>query len=300
MQGRSLPSILKQALEALASLPSPLVYGGGAVLGILLIALLVTRNWPSAATSVDQQDANSQQSQSSTTTDDAIEATDATSSTGEAETLVDSEEPENSNGSTAPDEDESTESPKEKEPVSSTQGRPALTTDPLPTGQKPVPSKDIDQRTSSTGPTLDNPSNSRFRWHSAGRHSLQLRRSPSVTSRLSLPREARRHLIDPFQLETGIDPIALDTSWGLVKADLSFTGASADVGYELIYLNLKPAPVSYEAIDSPVEVTVSTLLRRLVRDAFAAPSTETQSSVDHTTKNHREETTNNRRLREQF
>jgi hypothetical protein len=107
-------------------------------------------------------------------------------------------------------------------------------------------------------------------------------------------------LIDPFQVETGIDPFALDPSWSLVKADLSLTGVSADTGYELVSLNLQPAPVSYEAIDSPVELTVSTLIRRLLPNAGTISSTDTQPGDDHTKQDHRGDTQHNRQPRESF
>jgi hypothetical protein len=97
----------------------------------------------------------------------------------------------------------------------------------------------------------------------------------SAIDRLSFRTRLRRHLIDPIQTETGVDPVAIDTSWGLVKIDASATGAGADLGGELVHLRLLRSPLGYDATDSPAEVTATSVLRRCLRNALTTNHTDT-------------------------
>jgi len=93
--------------------------------------------------------------------------------------------------------------------------------------------------------------------------------------------QLQRHLIDPVQIETGIDPISWDSSWGLIKADFSLTGVSADTGGELIYFNAFPSPVSAKLFDSPIEITTTSLLRHLLGTAASSSSPDQQPTARH-------------------
>lgn len=103
---------------------------------------------------------------------------------------------------------------------------------------------------------------------------------PTKTSSnsVSLRTQARRQFIDPIQIETGIDPVSWDPSWGLLKADFSLTGVSADTGGELVYFNVFPSPVSYNTFNSPIEVTTTSLIRHLLGTTAPSSSTNDRST----------------------
>lgn len=122
------------------------------------------------------------------------------------------------------------------------------------------------------------------------RHSAispHLCRKPRSTSNRSnsptLPTYLRNHVLDPVQIETGIDPIGWDSSWGLLKADFSLTGVSADTGGELVYFNVFPSPVSYKTFNSPIEITTTTLIRHLLATASSSSSSDQQPTARHST-----------------
>jgi len=137
------------------------------------------------------------------------------------------------------------------------------------------------------------------RSYTTSKHPQRIKYPTKISSNsVSLRTQARRQFIDPIQIETGIDPVSWDPSWGLIKADFSLTGVSADTGGELVYFNVFPSPISYKTFNSPIEVTTTSLIRHLLGTAAPSSKTNHQSTEQQpATSKHQHQKTETNQLR---
>lgn len=256
-------SILQGTSGVLASLPDVLIYGIGVFVIIFAATALLASNWtvrdkpattagrPTSSCSATSSSSHSESSNSSNSTEEPVTRGQSpdTSPKETASSTVSETEPENRPARPTP------ASSKDRLGVNSEVNE-------QPKREPVAPTKTRTANRSYTTPQQRSTRNSAD--------------SPTLTTQL------QRHLIDPVQIETGIDPIGWDSSWGLIKADFSLTGVSVDTGGELVYFNAFPSPVSAKPFDSPIDLTTTSLIRHLFGTAASSSNPDRQPTARDT------------------
>lgn len=256
-------SILQGTSGVLASLPDVLVYG----IGVLVIIFAATALLASNRTVRDKPATTAGRPTSSYSATSSSSHTESSSSSNSTEKSVTREQ----SPDTSPKETSSS-TRSETEP----ENRPTRPAPPSSKERLGVNSAVNEQpKREPVAPTKTRTANRNYTTpqQRSARNSAD---SPTLTTQL------QRHLIDPIQIETGIDPIGWDPSWGLIKADFSLTGVSADTGGELVYFNAFPSPVSAKPFNSPIELTTTSLIRHLLGTAASSSNPDRQPTARHT------------------
>lgn len=256
-------SILQGTSGVLASLPDVLVYGIGVLVIIFAAAALLASN----RTVRDKPATTAGRPTSSCSATSASSHTESSSSSNSTEEPVTREQ--------SPD-----TSPKETASSTLSETEPEN----RPTRPTPASSKERVGVNSAVNeqPKREPVAPTKTRTVNRNYTTPQQRSARNSTDSPTLTTQLQRHLIDPVQIETGIDPIGWDSSWGLIKADFSLTGVSADTGGELVYFNAFPSPVSAKPFDSPIELTTTSLIRHLLGTAASSSNPDRQPTARHT------------------
>lgn len=263
-------SMLQQAWDFIASLPDVLVYGIVVVLGLIVLKGL----WPSPtsapthrsvtttspATSSSPRCQGSSDSGTSSAADDASSKADTEGEPAAAAGLTAAEE-------TSLSENESQERVRPSDPTNT------QVANPMRTGIDDIHDHSIKD-------TKDQEYPSRSATPCQHR-TVRRRRKKPVTrgdpDETPTRTQVRRHLIDGFDVNTGIEPISTDYTWSVAEIDLGVSGASIDASGELISVDALPSAASYELVDSPIDVSSPSILRLLLR-IFSPPSTTKQQT----------------------
>lgn len=290
----SIGSVLDQASSFAVALPDIVVYGGIAVIGLYIVKWL----WPSSTSTPSPQPVATPTTTASTSTDSSSSPNNDPSSDND-DTDGMSDEGEQPPEPSEVDEDES---------VPGNIGGEVQPSPPQPSTVATPTAAELENRIIGDPYTQQTDYPIAKRDGTTRRHSTQsssartrYRRSlgSSYSNRSSAVSRLGRQLVDPVEVKTGVDPAGLDCSWNVTEFGLDATGASVDAGGELFYFDLLRSPVSHEVVGSSVEVTGSSLLRHLLREALAPGSKTTSSEQAKENNRQRERNRESPRRRQQ-
>ncbi|QGX96315.1 hypothetical protein EI982_16790 [Haloplanus rallus] len=265
----SIGSFLNQVLSFAVALPDIVAYGGIAVIGLYIVKLL----WPSSTSTRAPQPVAT-----ASTSTDSFPSPNNDRSPDNDDTDGPSDEQEQPSELSAVDKDDSVpEDAKEEVQPSPPQQPSTIATQSATELENKTIDSPYTQQTDYSTAKRDVTKGRQGTKSSSARTGYRRSLHSSCNNRSSALSRLGRQLVDPVEVKTGVDPAGFDYSWNVAEFGLDATGASVDAGGELFYFELLRSPISHEAVGSSVEVTGSSLLRHLLREALTSGSKTTSS-----------------------
>lgn len=254
-------SLVHQAWSFASSLPDVVLYGGATILGgLFLIGLL------SAFRSTSSEEERSASETESTSANETSSSDSESASAADDDEMVAGtsrvSESETSNDSPQDEQRESEPQTPEKPPATQFPNQVVVkeTSNQATVSQGTIRSEAKRERKNQ--PQLN---------HSGPNTRLQLldRHSSERT-------QFRQHLIDGVDVNTGIDWVNTDNTWSVAELDLGMNVVSIDTGGELVYIDPIPSLVSYDLVDSPIDISSPSILQLLLGKGESQPNAEPQ------------------------
>ena len=254
-------SLVHQAGSFASSLPDVVLYGGATILGgLFLIGLLSASRSTSSkeersaseTESISANQTSSSDSESVPAADDDEVAT-GTSRVSESETSNDS-----------PQDEETESEPQTPEKPSATQ---------FP---KQVVVKETSDQATVSRRTIRSEAGREGENQSQLSHSVPNTRLQLLDRHSSEQKQFRQHLVDGVDVNTGFDWVSTDNTWSVGELDLGMNAVSIDTSGELVYIDPIPSLVSYDLVDSPIDISSPSILQLLLGKGESQSNAEPQ------------------------